>query len=58
MLNEKINMVKNQNKNYFESKARELLEKRKDDSLSLASANLLFKSLNMKIENFLNSPEQ
>ena len=41
---------------YFENKARELLERRKDDNLSLAAANLLFKSLNMKIENYLNSP--
>jgi len=31
----------------------ELLEKRKHDPLSLASANLLFKSLNMEIEKFL-----
>ena len=41
---------------YFEAKARELLERRKDDNISLAAANLLFKSLNLKIENFLNSP--
>lgn len=33
-----------------------MLERRKDDSLSLAAANLLFKSLNLKMENFLNSP--
>lgn len=52
----KINSVKQQNKIYFESKARELLERRKEDNLSLASANLLFKSLNLKMENFLTSP--
>jgi len=34
----------------------DLLEKRKHDPLSLASANLLFKSLNMDIEKFLLSP--
>jgi hypothetical protein len=34
------------------------LERRKEDNLSLAAANLLFKSLNLKIENFLNSPLQ
>ncbi len=33
-----------------------MLDKRKDDNISLASANLLFKSLNLKIENFLDSP--
>lgn len=41
---------------YFESKARELLDRRKEDNLSFAAANLLFKSLNMKMENFLSSP--
>jgi len=58
LLQDKINAVKAQNKAYFESKARELLDKRKSDSLSLASANLLFKSLNMKLENFLTSPNE
>jgi len=53
---EKINNVKSQNKVYFESKARELLDRRKEDNLSLAAANLLFKSLNMKMENYLSSP--
>jgi hypothetical protein len=48
--------VKLQNKIYFENKARELLERRKEDSLSLAAANLLFKNLNLKMENFLTSP--
>lgn len=51
-----INAVKLQNKIYFENKARDLLERRKEDSLSLAAANLLFKNLNLKIENFLTSP--
>jgi len=41
---------------YFENKARELLDRRKEDRLSLATANLLFKSLNLKMENFLTSP--
>ena len=53
---QKINNVKQQNKIYFESKARELLDRRKEDNLSFAAANLLFKSLNMKMENFLTSP--
>lgn len=48
--------MKLQNKNYFENKARELLERRKEDSLSFAAANLLFKNLNLKMENFLTSP--
>lgn len=56
LMNEKINNVKSQNKNYFENKAKELLERRKEDNLSLAAANLLFKSLNMKMENYLSSP--
>ena len=56
LLQERINAVKNQNKVYFESKAKELLERRKEDNLSLACANLLFKSLNMKMENYLSSP--
>lgn len=51
-----IASVKLQNKNYFENKARELLERRKEDSLSFAAANLLFKNLNLKMENFLTSP--
>ena len=54
---EKINNVKSHNKTYFESKARELLERRKDDNISFAAANLLFKSLNMKMENYLTSPQ-
>lgn len=45
-----------QNQHYYECKAIELLEKRKHDPLSLASANLLFKSLNMEIDKFLTSP--
>ena len=53
---DRINSVRDQNKVYFENKARELLERRKEDNLSYAAANLLFKSLNLKIENFLTSP--
>lgn len=56
LLAEKIELVKSQNKVYFENKAKELLERRKEDNLSYAAANLLFKSLNMKIENYLTSP--
>lgn len=48
--------VKHQNKIYFENKARELLERRKEDSLSFAAANLLFKNLNLDMANFLTSP--
>ena len=56
-MNKKIDDVMQHNKVYFETKALDLLDKRKDDNISLASANLLFKSLNMKMENFLNSPQ-
>lgn len=56
LLTEKINTVKAQNKIFYEAKARELLDKRKSDSLSLASANLLFKSLNMKPESIIAAP--
>ena len=56
LLTTKIQLMKQQNKIYFENKARELLDRRKTDNLSLAFANLLFKSLNLRIENFLNSP--
>ena len=55
---EKISCVKSNNKTYFESKARELMERRKDDNISFAAANLLFKSLNMKMENYLSSPRE
>eukprot|EP00347_Sterkiella_histriomuscorum_P013939 403362778 len=51
LMDEKVQQVKDQNKIYFESKAQDLLENREGDNLSYASANLLFKSLNMKIEN-------
>lgn len=57
LLQEKIDAVEYENKVYFENKARELLDKRKEDSLSFAAANLLFKSLNMKMEHYLNSPQ-
>jgi hypothetical protein len=53
ILQEKIQIVHKQNQQYYEVKAMDLLEKRKIDPLSLASANLLFKSLNMEIEKFL-----
>jgi hypothetical protein len=56
LMMDKINSVKSHNKVYFESKARELLERRKDDNLSLATAKLLVQSLNLKMENFINSP--
>jgi len=42
-----------QNKEYFEQKAKELLERRRHDPVSLASANLLFKSLNIDMETYL-----
>lgn len=42
--------VDRQNKEYFEGKARDLLELRKSDPLSLIMANLLFKSLNISME--------
>ena len=58
MLNDKINEVKSQNKQYFQDKAKELLARRKEDPLSYASANLLFKSLNLNIEDFLDSPHK
>ena len=48
-----INEVQKQNKEYFEAKARDYLEKRKHDAVSLASANLLFKSLNINMEQYL-----
>jgi len=46
-LNKYIDEVERQNKDYFENKARELLEMRKQDPVSLIMANLLFKSLNI-----------
>jgi hypothetical protein len=45
-----MNDVSKQNKEYFEAKARDLLEKRKHDAVSMASANLLFKCLNINID--------
>ena len=45
--------VELQNKDYFEQKAKELLERRRHDPVSLASANLLFKSLNIDMESYL-----
>lgn len=52
-MNRYIDEVAKQNKEYFEAKARDLLEKRKHDAVSLASANLLFKSLNMNMDLYL-----
>ena len=48
-----IEEVENQNKEYFEQKARDLLEMRKHDPVSLATANLLFKSLNINMEQYI-----
>jgi len=50
LLNKYIDEVERQNKDYFETKARELLDMRKQDPLSLIMANLLFKSLNISME--------
>ena len=50
LLEKYINDVDKQSKEYFEAKARDLLEMRKHDAVSLATANLLFKSLNINIE--------
>ena len=49
LLNKYIDEVNKQNKDYFEAKARDLLEQRKHNAVSLASANLLFKSLNLNM---------
>jgi len=56
LLIDKINAVKTSNKVYFESKARDLMDRRKEDNLSYPTAKLLVQSLNMKMENFLDSP--
>ena len=48
-----INDVDKQSKEYFEAKARDLLEMRKHDAVSLATANLLFKSLNINMEQYI-----
>jgi predicted transcriptional regulator len=50
LLNKYIDEVERQNKDYFETKARELLDMRKQDPLSLIMANLLIKSLNISME--------
>jgi hypothetical protein len=52
-LNRYIGEVERQNKEYFEAKARDLLEKRKHDAVSMATANLLFKSLNINMEAYI-----
>lgn len=53
MLEQHYQNAEEQNKEYFEQKAKELLERRRHDPVSLASANLLFKSLNMDMETYL-----
>lgn len=50
LLKKYIDEVEKQNKEYFEAKARDLIEMRKHDAVSLATANLLFKSLNINME--------
>ncbi len=50
LLEKYIAEVERQNKEYFENKARELLEMRKQDPLSLITANLLAKSMNTTLE--------
>jgi hypothetical protein len=47
--------VRQQNKIYYELKARELLEKR-DDEISLAMAKMLLKNLNKRVEDMMPSP--
>ena len=49
-------VTRQQNKIYYEMKARELLEKRDQDDVGFALAKILLKNLNMKIEDFLPSP--
>jgi hypothetical protein len=53
LLTKNIDEVEKQNKEYFEAKARDLLEMRKHDAVSLATANLLFKSLNINMEQYM-----
>lgn len=53
LLNKYIDEVEKQNKDYFENKARELLEMREQDPVSLIMANLLFKSLNISIDQYV-----
>jgi hypothetical protein len=53
LLNKYIDDVEKQNKDYFEAKARDLLEMRKQDPLSLIMANLLFKSLNISMDQYI-----
>ena len=53
LLKKYIEEVEKQNKEYFEAKARDLLEMRKHDAVSLATANLLFKSLNINMEQYI-----
>ena len=48
-----VREVENQNKTYFELKARELLERQKTDLVSQAAANLLFKALSVSRDEIL-----
>ena len=54
LLNTYCDEVDQQNKDYFEAKARDLMDKRKHDSVSMATANLLFKSLNINMDTYMN----
>jgi len=56
LLLEKIAQVKQQNKLYFENKARELFDRRKEDNLSLPTVKLLVQSCNLNFDMLLTSP--
>ena len=53
MLNKFLQDSQSQNRGYFEAKARDLIEKRKSDPNSLASAHILLKSLDIEIEDYI-----
>ena len=48
-----IDEAQNQNKHFFQLKARELIEREKDDMVAAAQANLLFQKLLMTREQIL-----
>ena len=48
-----IEEAQNQNKQFFQMKARELIEREKDDMVAAAQANLLFQKLHMTREQIL-----
>ena len=48
-----IEEAQNQNKYFFQLKARELIEREKEDMVAAAQANLLFQKLNMTREEIL-----